>query len=369
MSDTTVLLDLSEIRPMAAGALQYARLVLDALTVERPRWRVTAILNPMQVDLAFLPPTVSVFPERCTAIGAAREYFFARNRARISGFSVFHSLFDKWPWVQHGGIVTVHDLRHVHHNTMSGPAIVKRMYVDFTFKRLARLATSVICISDTTRKMLEARYRVNGEITVIHHSLSPSTGDPAPVLPDRLQDESPFVLLPAAVRRHKNIAAAVRAIEIVNSNRKHSRVKLVVSGGIFDRAYYEEIRSLSPDVLFLRHADHSIMETLYRRAVGVVLLSDIEGFGFPILETLRARKGIILSDIPVFREVFPENPYFVPAKDSGAIAAALGTLLSGPAVDGALYARVEARYSAERFRAKLIGVYEATVRHLVESGS
>jgi glycosyltransferase involved in cell wall biosynthesis len=54
---------------------------------------------------------------------------------------------------------------------------------------------------------------------------------------------------------------------------------------------------------------------LYRRAVAVLVPSDSEGFGFPVIEALACGAVVIASDIPVLREVGGKAALYAPPGD------------------------------------------------------
>lgn len=54
------------------------------------------------------------------------------------------------------------------------------------------------------------------------------------------------------------------------------------------------------------------LKALYTHAEALILLSSFEGFGMPPLEALvNGTKNIILSDIPIFREIYGDEPTYI----------------------------------------------------------
>lgn len=65
-------------------------------------------------------------------------------------------------------------------------------------------------------------------------------------------------------------------------------------------------------LVWLENASNSDLEYAYQNCVAVLQASDAEGFGLPIVEASRHGKPLLLSDIPVFREVAGEGAnYFI----------------------------------------------------------
>ena len=77
--------------------------------------------------------------------------------------------------------------------------------------------------------------------------------------------------------------------------------------------------------------DRTIAE-LYRLADLVLLPSESEGFGLPVLEAGLARAPLVCADIPVLREVADDGAWTFPAgSDGGAVAAAAERALASRA--------------------------------------
>jgi glycosyltransferase involved in cell wall biosynthesis len=99
------------------------------------------------------------------------------------------------------------------------------------------------------------------------------------------------------IDRLLNIVAAVRRVE--------PRVRLLKAGGSFTPEQVEQARrlGLTDAIVTLPFLPPGQLAALYRRAHAVVLTSEREGFGLPVVEALACGTAVIAADIPVFREV------------------------------------------------------------------
>ncbi|MGC1397299.1 glycosyltransferase family 4 protein [Candidatus Binatus sp.] len=70
-----------------------------------------------------------------------------------------------------------------------------------------------------------------------------------------------------------------------------------------------------------------VLAALYRRSTMLMLPSDNEGFGLPVIETLACRTPVLASDIPVLREVGGEAVVYSPVGDVSAWTAAATAML------------------------------------------
>lgn len=127
---------------------------------------------------------------------------------------------------------------------------------------------------------------------------------------------------------HKNLRRLIAAFTQTRINREGGRLLLV--GGTAD-----EIAELSGAVnattrVELRPAcSQAELEQLYATSRLLVMPSLEEGFGLPAWEAATAGVPVCLSDIPVFRELFPSVSQFDPTSTS-AIAAAIDDAATGP---------------------------------------
>jgi glycosyltransferase involved in cell wall biosynthesis len=109
-------------------------------------------------------------------------------------------------------------------------------------------------------------------------------------------------------------------------------LKLIQVGPPWNQRYLERINSLGigPDVLQFTDLTRDQLAELYRRAAMVLVPSESEGFGLPIIESLACGAIVIASDLPVLREVGGDAVVFRPVADVPAWVDAVASTLSDP---------------------------------------
>jgi glycosyltransferase involved in cell wall biosynthesis len=176
-----------------------------------------------------------------------------------------------------------------------------------------------------------------GRIPVIPNGIDPETfwgiGPRTRELALRvgLEHADPLVLVPVRITRRKRIELALEAAARLRP--AYPQLRLVVSGPLGphsadNAAYAAELTRLKlqlhleREVRFLyelagqetQHpVDDAMIADLYRMADVVLLPSESEGFGLPVLEAALSRAPLVCADIPVLRETAGGGAWTFPA--------------------------------------------------------
>ena len=143
-----------------------------------------------------------------------------------------------------------------------------------------------------------------------------------------LGDADPLLLLPARITRRKRIEAAIDAVAELRSRGRAAMLVVTGSPGPHNRAnvaYLDDLVARAAKVegahlLFAlghRPTDRT-MADLYSLADALVLPSESEGFGIPILEAGLRRLPIVCSDLATLRAVAGDGATYVPPEANGA---------------------------------------------------
>ena len=186
-------------------------------------------------------------------------------------------------------------------------------------------------ISERVREQLAETYGVAAEVV-------PNGIDRARLLrirpatlallePTGILDAAPLVLVPFRITRRKRLELALLAAAALAD--RLPGLRLVVTGPLGphssdNRDYWAELVAIRSElalerrVVFLRElgdphpADDEMIAELYQLASAVLLTSESEGFGLPVLEAGLARVPVVCSDLAVFREVAGDAAWTFP---------------------------------------------------------
>jgi glycosyltransferase involved in cell wall biosynthesis len=153
--------------------------------------------------------------------------------------------------------------------------------------------------------------------------------DSGGTLPNR-----PFVLHVGSSMPRKRLDVLFRVFAAVRS--RIPDLLLVQQGAHLDASHLHLIDSLGIGDAILQPPKQSrrALAAFYRKASLVLLTSDKEGFGLPVIEALASGAPILASDIPAFREVGDDAVTYFPAGDIDACAHAALLLLEHPDSSG-----------------------------------
>ncbi|HEV3484563.1 MAG TPA: glycosyltransferase family 1 protein [Vicinamibacterales bacterium] len=249
---------------------------------------------------------------------AARLWDYPRLIAGCAdAFDVFHVVDHSYAQLVHRlppgrTLVTCHDLDTF--RSVLDPALEPRTAVFRAMTRhiLAGLqrAGHIACDTRATREALVARMGIPSERTsVVHNGPHPSctpahepTADleAARLLGPRARVE---LLHVGSTIARKRIDFLLRVFAAVR--RWEPDARLLRVGGPFDGAQRALARDLGLDthIHVLPFVDRATLAAIYRRSALVLMPSEREGFGLPVLEALACGTPVVASDIPALRGV------------------------------------------------------------------
>jgi glycosyltransferase involved in cell wall biosynthesis len=190
-------------------------------------------------------------------------------------------------------------------------------------------ASHVACISQATRRDLISTGRVDPSRTSVvylgaHPACTPAPDPAADAEIERRLGARTFeVLHVSSTIPRKRVDVLFRAFSAFRSS--CPGVRLIRVGGTLTREQRRLAQRLKiVDALVeLPFLERPLLAALYRRASVVVLTSEREGFGLPVVEAMACGTPVMVSDIPALREVGGSAALYCPVGDVSHWAGAL----------------------------------------------
>lgn len=207
-------------------------------------------------------------------------------------------------------VLTVHDLIAYAYPTRNP---VEFLYYRTVFPKLVRNAPMILTVSETSKAAICHRFAIPPDrVSVAPNGIDLSEWHAAD--PVDSFDEEPYLLSVSANRPYKN------TIEILGNHDLWSdryRLKIVSSKARYGRAIRAAVHELGLEnrIDFIDDISNAELIRLYKNAAACLSPTLLEGFGRPPLESMAAGRPVLLSDIPVHKEIFGSAGIFITPGD------------------------------------------------------
>jgi glycosyltransferase involved in cell wall biosynthesis len=257
-----------------------------------------------------------------------RYWGYARwLRQHAPRFDVFHVIDHSYAHLVHElpagrTVVTCHDTDAF--MPLVDHAVIKTRLPNVVTRRILsgmRKAAWITCGSAATRDELNRYGFADGsKLSVAHYGVESSM---SPV-PDPVADASIGKLIGVSNSDYldllhvgsciprKRIDLLLRIFRAVRD--AEPRARLLKAGGRLTPEQQALARELGIDthIVQLPFLETRVLAALYRRAAVVLVPSEREGFGLPVVEALAAGAPVVATDLPVFREIGGEVVRYAP---------------------------------------------------------
>jgi len=276
-------------------------------------------------------------------------------------------------------VVTIHDI--LMHNIKGKNATTLPKYKYFfkragyktVFNNAVKRSVKVIVPSESAKKDLVSYYKINSEkVEVTYEGLDPNVvqkGNSREVL-DKYKIKNPYFFYVGNAYPHKNLKRAIEATVVLNRNKKNKINFLIATPkNNFVSRLQKEINTqeASRFVRILGFVPDIDIGTLERHSIAFLYPSLIEGFGLQGLEAIANGTVVLVSDIPVFKEVYKDNVFYFNPFDFSSIEKAMRNVISleksrrsEKIIKSQEYIK---RYSWQKMTKETIEVYEEALKN------
>src|SRR4051812_27053232 len=301
------------------GISRYTAGVVEALSRKHP---VTMLISDER-QLALLPQLPWALASGPTS---AREPLVALQVNKLEPDVVFTPMQTMGTFGRRYKLVkTLHDLIYYRNRTPPrdlNPVIrvLWRLYhlAWWPQRLLLNRADAVATVSETTKHLMEEHRLTSKPIVIVGNAPDPAPAD-APTVREMPADHE--LVYMGSFMPYKNVETLARALHELPGYRLHLLSR--ISSG--DR---ERLTALAPTDALVIHDGTSEADyrALLETAAALVTTSLDEGFGLPLVEAMSLGTPVVVSDIPIFREIGGDAALYAPATDPAAVASAIRRL-------------------------------------------
>jgi glycosyltransferase involved in cell wall biosynthesis len=273
-------------------------------------------------QLELLPPLPWQLVSSPTSI---REPFVALQVRKLRPDVVFTPMQTMGSWGRDYKLVlTVHDLIYYENRTPPRdlPAPVRLLWRLYHLawwpqRMLLNRADAVVTVSETTAALIREHHLTERPVTVIPnaaHELG------TPNLP-RARPHRHRLVYMGSYMPYKNVDTLVRAVAALPDHELHLMSRI-------GRDERTRLTRLAPQASLVFHdgATDAEYAELLGEATALVHASRAEGFGIPLVEAMRLGTPVVVSDIPIFREIGADAALFFDPGNPESLVAALWSL-------------------------------------------
>lgn len=203
-------------------------------------------------------------------------------------------------------VITIHDMIYESH-----PEYFNQIDIISKKKEMIHNATAIIAISNYTKEEILRFYPdINdSKIKVIYHGINKKINLCYP------EEKQNYLLYVGDRGGYKNFYRLLRAL----SKLKTKDIKLICVGKEFskDEILYINFLNLQNKIINKGRVSDTELQSLYINAKAYISPSLVEGFGLPLLEAMQYHTPMIISDIPIYKEIMKNNAiYFNPLNEN-----------------------------------------------------
>lgn len=187
-------------------------------------------------------------------------------------------------------------------------------------RMLLDAADEVVTVSATSRALIRRHRLTRREVTVVSNAADPVTTQ-ATSGAERAGAESRELVYMGSFMPYKNVETLARAMNLLPGYRLHLMSRIPA-------ASRSTLQSLAPVGSLVIHdgaSDEEYASTL-AGAHALVSASRDEGFGIPLVEAMSVGVPVVVSDIPIFREIGADAAILVDQENPEAVARGILTL-------------------------------------------
>jgi glycosyltransferase involved in cell wall biosynthesis len=261
---------------------------------------------------------------------------------------------------RYGLVLTLHDLIYYRHRTPPTEFAWwvrlgwRLLYASYAPQRLLlNRADEIATVSETVAGEIAEHHLTRRPVTVVPNA---ADGTPLPAAASGPRDRS--IVYMGAFIGYKDVPTLVRAAALLPGWTLHLASRI----GEQERAHLERVAAKAGGASLVFHdgVDDTAYAVLLDGATALVSASRDEGFGLPVVEAMQRGVPVVLTDVPIFREVGGDAALYAPVGDAAAFAAAVRSLEAPGewARRSAASLAEAARYSWDASAARLLPVLE-----------
>lgn len=183
--------------------------------------------------------------------------------------------------------------------------IIRWIFLKYAILKSNRILT----VSEFSKERIKTKLKTKKNITITYNGVIHRSNNLDKT--NKLLNYTPFILFIGNIKKHKGLDILIKAYNM--ALRKGEQRNLVIVGGsenfkTKDDTTLNILKSRVKKIYYLNKINDSEIVTLIKNSECLIQPSLYEGFGIPPLEAMHLGTPTIISDIPVFKELYSDFP-------------------------------------------------------------
>lgn len=239
-----------------------------------------------------------------------KELFFFPKRLLklINSCDIFYTPYCNIP----GGInipicSTIHDVVFLDIKGLSGKAgtLIRKWF----YQNAINKSNTVFTVSNFSKERIQAHLKIKNTKLITTYNAVPDWFSKDV---NKIIQKDNSILFVGNIKKHKGLSTLIDSFNIVSKTIQDIKLVIVGNSENFrteDDLIWKKIQNI-PDnkICFTGHICDDELKSYYSKARLLIQPSFYEGFGMPPLEALILGTNVIISDIPVFKEIYSSLP-------------------------------------------------------------
>lgn len=192
----------------------------------------------------------------------------------------------------------------------------------FFYQRAINRSRVIFTVSNFSADRIKAKLKIKNKPLIVTYNAVPEHFSKAA---ESTQQKDNSIIYVGNIKKHKGLTCLLEAFEICRNKGLDCRLVIIGNAENFrssDSKITQFISNASEKgIIFSGRISDAELQTYYQKARLLVQPSLYEGFGMPPLEALSLGTGVIISDIPVFKEIYQGFPVtYFKSQDSSDLA-------------------------------------------------
>ncbi|MBO4403799.1 MAG: glycosyltransferase family 4 protein [Treponema sp.] len=289
---------------------------------EKPEWR--------KPNVRFIKCSIPMFSIK-------EMFFFPKDLLReINSCNLYFTPYCNIP----GGIKvpvvsTIHDIVFLDVKGLSSPAGCAAR--KFFYRRCIKKSKKILTVSEFSRSRIIEKLKCKKEISVVYNGVPAYIEEKS----EKPEPKENSILFIGNIKKHKGLKTLLLAHELIKQKLGEKAPVLTITGSrenfrTEDKETSELLKKNTEEnkTVFTGFVSDEKIKSLIMRAKVLVQPSLYEGFGIPPLQALKLGTRAVISDIPVFKEIYGDFPVtFFECGNEKDLADKLITELSKPTLE------------------------------------